>query len=339
MGQYTVQKGDTLSGIGSRLGVDWKSITGYRSGNPNLIYPGEVLSYGGGTPAPAPAPAPAAPAAAPKSTTQQQVDGLYGDLTNFDKTALNPIDIYNQALEKLGITDARTRVTNLRQALIDNGNLLDSLSGNISQRTSNSLVTEAQRQRLVASEAAPIVGMGDKLNEQFSAAQGDYQGILGEGKTQADYTIEGQNTRRAALMDRLKIKIDQSKDEEEKARWQKEFDRQVALDKQNQSNKDREFALAQQSAARSGSGGGSRTGGGGGGSSSTVNPMAEFKDYIASQFKSSGANPSRQTQDAWANAWFSSKGIENANRQVYWDAFNTTYNRPANPYNDWLYKR
>ncbi len=56
MATYTVKSGDTLSKIGAQYGVDYKSITGYRSGNPNLIYPGEVLSIpdkGGAGPAPA----------------------------------------------------------------------------------------------------------------------------------------------------------------------------------------------------------------------------------------------------------------------------------------------
>lgn len=42
---YTVQSGDTLSGIAAWLGVSMYSITGYSSGNMNLIYPGEVLYY------------------------------------------------------------------------------------------------------------------------------------------------------------------------------------------------------------------------------------------------------------------------------------------------------
>lgn len=41
----TVLPGDTLSGIGARLGISWTQLTGYRSGNPSLIYPGEVLYY------------------------------------------------------------------------------------------------------------------------------------------------------------------------------------------------------------------------------------------------------------------------------------------------------
>ena len=43
---YTVKSGDTLSKIASQYGVNVSDISGYRSGNPNLIYPGEVLTVG-----------------------------------------------------------------------------------------------------------------------------------------------------------------------------------------------------------------------------------------------------------------------------------------------------
>ena len=42
---YVVKSGDTLSGIAAWLGVSMYDITGYLSGNMNLIYPGEVLHY------------------------------------------------------------------------------------------------------------------------------------------------------------------------------------------------------------------------------------------------------------------------------------------------------
>lgn len=44
MATYTVKPGDTLSAIGAKYGIPYSQITGYRSGNPNLIYPGEVLT-------------------------------------------------------------------------------------------------------------------------------------------------------------------------------------------------------------------------------------------------------------------------------------------------------
>lgn len=45
--KYTVRAGDTVSGIAAAYGVPTSAISGFRSGNPNLIYPGEVLTIGG----------------------------------------------------------------------------------------------------------------------------------------------------------------------------------------------------------------------------------------------------------------------------------------------------
>lgn len=57
MAQVTVQPGDTLSAIAQKYGVGVSDISGYRSGNPNLIFPGEVLTVGSVV-APTPAPTP-----------------------------------------------------------------------------------------------------------------------------------------------------------------------------------------------------------------------------------------------------------------------------------------
>ena len=64
--QYVVQPGDTLSAIGAKLGVDWKTITGYRSGDPNKIYIGENLNVPDKV---APTPAAPAPALTPTGST------------------------------------------------------------------------------------------------------------------------------------------------------------------------------------------------------------------------------------------------------------------------------
>ena len=43
---YTVKSGDTLSGIGAKLGVDWKTIASLNGiSSPYTIYPGQVLNY------------------------------------------------------------------------------------------------------------------------------------------------------------------------------------------------------------------------------------------------------------------------------------------------------
>lgn len=71
MAQYTVQNGDMLGTIAQNLGVNQDQITGYKSGNPNIIYPGEVLNVGGGISAPT-----STTQAPPLTTTQQLVNQI-----------------------------------------------------------------------------------------------------------------------------------------------------------------------------------------------------------------------------------------------------------------------
>lgn len=49
---YTVRPGDSLSQIASQYKVPVSSLTGYRSGNPDLIYPGEKINVGSSFSAP-----------------------------------------------------------------------------------------------------------------------------------------------------------------------------------------------------------------------------------------------------------------------------------------------
>lgn len=49
---YTVQSGDTLSGIAARYGTSWQHLAGLNGlADPNLIYPGQVLTVDGNAPA------------------------------------------------------------------------------------------------------------------------------------------------------------------------------------------------------------------------------------------------------------------------------------------------
>jgi len=57
--QYVVKSGDTLSGIGGRVGVSYQTLAQINGiANPSLIHPGQVINYpcGGGNPTPPPPP-------------------------------------------------------------------------------------------------------------------------------------------------------------------------------------------------------------------------------------------------------------------------------------------
>lgn len=58
-GTYTVQSGDTLSGIAAKYGTSWQTLQQLNGiADPNLIYPGQVLKLPGGAPAPSVTPSP-----------------------------------------------------------------------------------------------------------------------------------------------------------------------------------------------------------------------------------------------------------------------------------------
>lgn len=125
--KYTVKSGDTLSEIATRNGLkDWSGITGYKSGNPNLILPGEELSLpdpvtsdlpqtGGMTPSaptlpamsmpvnqpsPIPNPVPSPISSLPTTPLQARVDQETNPTSDY-KTSIT------QALAKEGITDPK----------------------------------------------------------------------------------------------------------------------------------------------------------------------------------------------------------------------------------------
>lgn len=73
---YAVRPGDTLSGIAARFNVPMSSISGYRSGNPNIIYPGEILTIKNRTPT----------TAAKRTYTVRSGDTLSGIATKYGTT-------------------------------------------------------------------------------------------------------------------------------------------------------------------------------------------------------------------------------------------------------------
>lgn len=77
-GSYTVVSGDTLSGIAAKFGTNWQTLQQMNGiGDPNRIFPGQVLKVPGGGSAPAPAPAPS------RTYTVQRGDTLSGIAAKF----------------------------------------------------------------------------------------------------------------------------------------------------------------------------------------------------------------------------------------------------------------
>lgn len=145
---------------------------------------------------------------------------IANELANFDKTAKNPLDIYNEALSSLGISDARTRVTNLRGELLNTENALNAVEGDVTARTSEGMVSEAQRRSLVSVNQAPISAKLGVIGKNYDSAQQSVNDITREGTTKADLLYKGQQDSRSSIVTRYDMALKGEQEAEQKRQFE-----------------------------------------------------------------------------------------------------------------------
>lgn len=153
------------------------------------------------------------------STKQAQAD-----LTSFYRTRKNPVGYYNEAVEKLGVPDARAAVARDRKAITDTQNLVDAVDPSVTGRTSGSLVTEAQRQGLVTREKTPLLESLGKLQTGFADSRANLADLMSQANLQSQFGIQADQNVLAALTQRL----DQARYDEEQRRVEAEQAKQNA---------------------------------------------------------------------------------------------------------------
>ena len=157
---HTVKEGDTLSEIAQRYGVPISQITGYRSGNPNLIFPGEVLNINkqpvvsapGGAPTTTPE-APGGPVAPPAPQTGITAPGgSFDDLfAQYGLSTKNNIEDIIKSISKLyGFDDINKEMETLDNEKIDELKSVSDnpwLSESLRSRESASIETKYEQKR------------------------------------------------------------------------------------------------------------------------------------------------------------------------------------------------
>lgn len=140
-------------------------------------------------------------------------NAINGQIQTLD-AGYNPTDVYNKALSTLGVPDARTRVQALRTQMLNNENLLNNVEGSVTGRTSGSLVTEAQRSRLVATEKQPLAETEATLGKTYNDANTGLTDLLGQAQTESDLAGKSYSTKRQSLADQLAYAQKQKSDAE-----------------------------------------------------------------------------------------------------------------------------
>lgn len=237
---------------------------------------------------------------------------LAQQIAAYDANRKSSADILNEALNKYGVPEIRTRVSGIRTTLANTEAALNNVDPSVTGRTSQSLVTEAQRQRIVNNERAPIAqdystqsktlsNESANLSDQEKAAQ-----LLAQGQMN-DYTV-GRNA--------LQSQYDSAAAREAEERRRAEADRAYQLD-------------VQKSASSSRSGGG---GGGGGSSAPSYQKRSGggFNFQDANGKAISAGSYARITGTSWKGLLQSMANngdagakdvLKNGSKSKYWTAF------------------
>ena len=162
---------------------------------------------------------------------------LAGQISQLDQS-YNPTSTYNAITTQLGIPDARTRVQALQSNLVNTQNAINAVDPNVAARTSGSLVTEAQRGRLVNMERAPLTTTAGVQSQDLNQANNNLNTLTGQANTQVNLAAANYKTQRQGLSERLTAAISA----QDKAQAQANTDRANA---QAQANADRAFNAQQ----------------------------------------------------------------------------------------------
>lgn len=130
---------------------------------------------------------------------------LAGKIAAYDANPVTSASALNEALGQFGVPEIRNTVSGLRTTVANTTNALSNVDPSVTGRTSGSLVTEAQRQKQVANERAPIA---EQLTSQTGALNTQDQALrdaLSQATSVANNKVQDYNAGRTALTNEYDI--------------------------------------------------------------------------------------------------------------------------------------
>lgn len=143
-----------------------------------------------------------------------------GDITSFNKLAPSSGDVLKAFDEQYGVNTQAQRVNQLRQSVMQAEDAVNNVDDNVFARTSNALVTDAQRARLVGAEKDPLVKQLGVISRNFDVAGQDLAGLREQSNRYSTAELGDISTMRGSLGERLGTA--QQREEVERQRKQQE---------------------------------------------------------------------------------------------------------------------
>lgn len=169
------------------------------------------------------------PPAAPATTSQQAQQNLQ----QFGGNMKSPDVALQDAQAATGVNQAQQQVMGLRGAIQNSTNLLERVAPSVMGRTQNSLVTNAQADRQISNEQAPINTQLNKEQTDYTNANQDYNTAEQRAEARASGVISGQQNQLSYLQNvygNLKSAEDTAAQQAESKR---QFDASQALSREN----------------------------------------------------------------------------------------------------------
>lgn len=126
-------------------------------------------------------------------------------LAAYDSGKRSSADILNEAMTSYGVPEIRSRVAGLRTTLGNTEAALNAVDPSVTGRTSRSLVTEAQRQRIVANERQPLAQQYSSQSGALTTESANLNDQQSAAKLLAEQKINDYTTGRNALQSQYDI--------------------------------------------------------------------------------------------------------------------------------------
>ncbi len=174
---YTVKSGDTLSAIGAKYGVNYNQITGYKSGNPNLIYPGEVLTIPDASPS---LPNASTPTFTDSNQVQNYTNGqqnlMFNNYTAPNTPQVQSLEAIKADITKMLPSEPAPTAPNLVETYknLRSDSNVTTLESEVNDLTNQGRIIEEQLRINKASETAKPVAMNvieGRISEETKQAQ------------------------------------------------------------------------------------------------------------------------------------------------------------------------
>lgn len=149
--------------------------------------------------------------------------GALQQLQQYQQSAKTPDQAFTEANQQFGVPAAQQTLTGLRGALQQTTNLLGNVAPSVMGRTQNSLVTDAQSNRIIGNEQQPIQQNLSKLGTSYGNAQEDFQTASGQANQRAQATLTGQQGQLSYLQNLYNSLVSQEQQAAQLAEQQRQF--------------------------------------------------------------------------------------------------------------------